>query len=59
MASGHEQAVHYTPRQIAGYAFLLDKRRRKEAAQQLQISTMAARADSRKVSEMTRKLNKD
>jgi hypothetical protein len=49
----------YTPRQIAGYGFLIGLRRKAEMGEQLSLQALAAQGDNKAIRQQMKTLTKD
>jgi hypothetical protein len=58
VSAGHDldAVMKYTPRQLQAFLFIASKRRQRELAEMLQISTLAARGEEKAVREQLRAL---
>jgi hypothetical protein len=59
MGHAAREVFGYTPRQIAAFSFLSNKRRKLEAAEQMSIATSAARGKPKEVTAAIKKLQKE
>jgi hypothetical protein len=59
MGHSAREVFEYTPRQIAAFCFLANKRRKLEAADALSLAALAARGKPKDVTAATKKLQKE